>query len=827
MVLLLLIVGLLGINLLLNHYINKVVGTLLREFVQQRSGSFYEVDFDQIVYVVNDGKLYISNFEFRLNQHYVNDSTDINRAYTYEAAIPEMRFEIESYWALVAYRQLQINGIEIISPDIHLTNLHAKHRTDKISFEAGKLYQILSGYLRELQINDFLISDASFHYKSRQGASTGVFEMDEVTFEVRNFRINEQESGRTDKLFYTDDISLDIKNQIVYLKDSVHQLAFERFFVSTRKNEIRIKNLELSQRKNVSENHRHNQYNISVPDLHMSGVDFVKAYFDSNLVIDSIYVAEPVLMVNKRTNKLKGDSVRNNLMDMLLIYNEKLNVRHFELNNGHITYLDESGQTPVTYALEQISAKINDFAIDSGRNDGYGFSFGQTDLVMLNYQMNLPDNRHKVSFGEFSISSPSNLIKIKDMEVWPLATADTIAADKLFHINIPFVVLSGLDIPKTINSDTLSLDELYLENPIIRIDLKSVVKKENSKALAGLLGYTDKIRSMVGAFDMQKLSMTNASVDVSNKAHGSTQKVMASQVGFQLENVRIDQNRASDTSVLAGARLSVQMGTGDFWLASNTLHLEGFDFSSSHQKLHAAKVRFVQQDDTGEADMDINLSQVVATSLDLDKILRKKEYIIDTLQWSAAHLLFDVPNRPPEETDKNISWPSIRVGHMLGKNSGLMVKKEHLPVFGFDSLNFYLNGMRVDYKSAKQAFLPLDFDEVKFMSLKGCFLNMPENGHRLSARSLAWRHDEAVLETEKIQFRQTNNQSNWLDVDVSGIYIAGLQLQDLLKNDSFTAVIYLWTAPTSARAFTKAKKVIFDPCASTLYLLCSKASLAA
>ena len=54
---------LIGLNYIINHYVNTVVGDLIREFVHEKSNGFYKVDFENIGYILNDGRFSVTNFK--------------------------------------------------------------------------------------------------------------------------------------------------------------------------------------------------------------------------------------------------------------------------------------------------------------------------------------------------------------------------------------------------------------------------------------------------------------------------------------------------------------------------------------------------------------------------------------------------------------------------------------------------------------------------------------------------------------------------------------------------------------------------------------------
>ena len=145
--------ALIGLNILMNHYVNKIVGNLIREFVHEKSNGFYQVDFEEIVYVLNDGRFFVSQFKFDIHPDYAEDLDyeSLKQNYIYLASIPRLHIDIIEFWSIFINRKLRVIGVEIQSPDIKIVNLNKNRTPKKISFEAGNLYQALSGESKRIK----------------------------------------------------------------------------------------------------------------------------------------------------------------------------------------------------------------------------------------------------------------------------------------------------------------------------------------------------------------------------------------------------------------------------------------------------------------------------------------------------------------------------------------------------------------------------------------------------------------------------------------------------------------------------------------------------
>lgn len=132
---------LIGINFLISKYIDQVVGDLIREFVDEKSNGFYQVEFSELAYILNDGRFLITDFNFDIHpDHKETISFEaLDQSYLYAATIPRLHIDIIDFWSIFVQRKLRVIGIEVTTPTVKIINLNKSKSPKKISFEAGTL----------------------------------------------------------------------------------------------------------------------------------------------------------------------------------------------------------------------------------------------------------------------------------------------------------------------------------------------------------------------------------------------------------------------------------------------------------------------------------------------------------------------------------------------------------------------------------------------------------------------------------------------------------------------------------------------------------------
>ncbi|MCK5705294.1 MAG: hypothetical protein KAI29_29290, partial [Cyclobacteriaceae bacterium] len=478
--------------------------------------------------------------------------------------------------------------------------------------------------LNELKISDFLISDGELDYETYQGPDYDNFKIKGVTFEVKNFQVNEKANMRTDKFFYTDDISLEIKDQLLLLKDSIHKVTFDKFYISTRKNVLGFENFNLSRRDNMLTNKEtHDHYEVSVPNLKLSGIDFLSAYHNNLLLIDSIQIKKPTIDINKRGKGRQRDSTRNNLLDLAMMYHDYLTINHFNLSDAKLIFTDETKNQPKTYNIDNISAYVANFKIDTIQNSKYrnSFDFDKVELIVRDYEVTLPDSLNTVKFDEFAITSNPFEVKLKNLNIQPDLSIASSRGKSLIYANFPYIVISEFDVAKAINKDTLIIKELYIEDPDIRIIPATTKKTETQKTTPdGLFGVYTSLQSFSDLFRLNKLNIINGNFKLENPSKisalpkgGHENNIELKHINLALENIFVDKLTNTENDFFGNAELRLSLGSGFIKTAQGDIDIGNVEFTSTDGRLKIDNLNMEADSSVLHQKLNINLPELIVT----------------------------------------------------------------------------------------------------------------------------------------------------------------------------------------------------------------------
>ena len=141
---------------------------------------------------------------------------------------------MESVLRIYTDKELVVDGIEVIDPLLFMTKINPEKKPLKFGRETGELYDVISQYLELLQINYLKVRSGTVDH------SPSNFRLKAIDFDVENFEVSQR--TRRKKIFYSEAINLGVNQQSILLPDSIHELSFEGFELSTKDSILNFNN---------------------------------------------------------------------------------------------------------------------------------------------------------------------------------------------------------------------------------------------------------------------------------------------------------------------------------------------------------------------------------------------------------------------------------------------------------------------------------------------------------------------------------------------------------------------------------------------------------
>ncbi|MFT7020224.1 MAG: hypothetical protein ACJASO_002414, partial [Cyclobacteriaceae bacterium] len=231
---------------------------ILKNLIKVETDGRYAIDFEEIKLSIRDKKLIIDKLSLVPIQR---DEVD-SGAVSYEVSIDKVVIHLESLKSIYLNRELSIDSVRIIDPSLKmLTN--GRMGGGSFSTQTGDLYNLINDQLSVLRIGKFRVENADLKHEPSQ------FQLQDIAFSINDLLLD---SGLVDdKVFYSNNIVLEINKQRLLLPDSVHEIGFEKFLLSTKDSVLRFKKVFIRPTKESGVTFKGkndiNVYDVNIPML--------------------------------------------------------------------------------------------------------------------------------------------------------------------------------------------------------------------------------------------------------------------------------------------------------------------------------------------------------------------------------------------------------------------------------------------------------------------------------------------------------------------------------------------------------------------------------
>lgn len=480
-----------------------MTGLILKDLVANQSNKEYEIDFDEINISLIDKQIDIHQLKLIKSKDALTDTS----RQVYSIVVPKLELSVGSIFALYFEKSLTIQGIKIHNPDILIAKSNESAKKTSLSFETGALYNAISKYIYAFSINNLEIENAKVEYSKSEVDDFFQFIVDEIDFRVDNFLIDSVATSFGNKFLYSDRIELIISNQKYLLGDSIHNITFDEFHISTSTGDILFKNLKLLPRSGIELSQLATYYDVKIPELNFRGLDFNKAYSQNILELDSIRLLNPIIKV-KKTALINSKKEQTDLLAQSTKLFEKFQIKKLYVDNGDV---DININDQNLYRSKELNLEMESIAIDSAIIASGDFTkfFKEISIDSKTIRTYLMDSTHVLNAKHVSYSTKSAEFEINKLRVFPISqkvkTRISVVTDR--------IKLDGLASISDMLEGKISMDHIWIDNP--SVDLSTLGNKQ-SKLDSSKIEFIQYIA--IGAFSLTKgdilFTAPNANLDV-------------------------------------------------------------------------------------------------------------------------------------------------------------------------------------------------------------------------------------------------------------------------------------------------------------------------
>lgn len=773
----------------LRQYEGDLAGRLLREVVERESNGYYTVTFNDAMLSILNADIEINDFRLVPNTVVGDSTAPIN---TFEIAIPKVTLSLENIYSILFRDELTIKSVRIVDPEISMLRTNEPQKKRPFSLEAGDLYSVVSQYLKLFKIEYFQIEEGAFNYDNPTVfEDTTALEISRLNFEAKNFLLDSA-SEQLKRVFYTDEIELVIHDQALFLPDSIHKFSFGKLHLSTSDGLVRFEQIKVAPRSDIGVSFYKNPdlinlYDISVPSLHLSGVDFLKAYSENMLFIDSVSIDQPSVLINdEKEGSGNKEAVENGLSAILINYFDQVYIRSANINKARMNlHLITDGKDR-GLKLENANIKLGEFRVDSSffgtKRDSKEY-FKDIELSFDNYRAKLADSVHQVFIKHFRLSSFDNIIELDSLRSSVRQDIPIKDRPNLYLVYLPKVNLTGFDWHAIANNQMTNFGNLEVSKPEVRVNKYGANKPDQPTEKMDMAGMMDKIKPFT-----KLISFDSISVD-----QGLFHWLMDEEELFGFENVEVD---------ILGFHMdkrSLDRKDRLFFSDEIAVKFSDFDVETPDHSHHISLDEFMINTRTGDLTVDnINIrpmgkapakspitlqgsiDKIAIEDISLLNIYHEEHYILSRISLVRPNLKINKYTQAQAKEEAGFpDWLGFLSVEQFDITRGaLQYTQDEQPIVDLSRYDISLNNFTLDSVMLARKRYDHRMDDL-LLKVEDMTVHLTEIDHDLIIKSIAIDQRNSSLVTGKIDLKplKPNDSTNLFLATAEGLSLNGFDLR--------------------------------------------------
>ena len=505
----------------------------LNELINLELPDHYSVSYDDINLNIWEKKLTLENFYFSPDSLILPDSLDR----TYLLKIPELQINLASVWSIYREKQLIINGITIIDPEILIKQLKLQENPT-VTNESLNFFDIITQYLKIFEIAHLDISDANFKYAS-EAELNRAFILNDINFQLEHFLLDSNLT-RTN-FFNAKSVELIINKQLFDLPDQIHRLSFDQIRLSTNDSLLSFKNIAIQPLIDFRFVHdlegvdQHNILYVDIPLLSLNGIDYAHSYLNQDFKMDQLLVedADIRLLIQEEespTSNEKGNPISTLLTD----FAPNLNIRHIGFINNNIKLQFPQNQEDVSFRIDYLDVYELNLNPEDIYFDASHFPITSFALDISAIHLPITDMDHDLFIDYIELNSADANFNVNQINLQPSETNFSPNKDQFF-VKIPQLKVSSLNYFQLLTAPPVSIDQIQIVQPQVEIIQRG--SRTEKKAEQQNLLPSNLFKGIHQYFqDIQHLKIESATFKLDDQISIDSVHLFAQQVDFHPKN---------------------------------------------------------------------------------------------------------------------------------------------------------------------------------------------------------------------------------------------------------------------------------------------------
>lgn len=576
--------------------------------------------------------------------------------------IPELRLEGVDILKAYLQKQLLVEQVYIPEPTIALGSL-IDNKSERVNIiKSSVLYDLMKEYVELIQVQDLHLQEGGLNLAFYDPNGLITISGKRTDIQIDNFRFDSLTSSNPKRLFFADNVRVEVEEYETRLSDNIHIIRAENFVASTSAQEIQATNVAIENTRDGYTNEellvifqKKGFVQLRLAEIRLSGINFDEAYYEESLHIDSIQARAPVVSytyipqatLQSRNRKVILEQV--DIYESMAPYLQKLSVGDLQMQNGSFySFQQEDNQRMEHITLKGMSLDLHNFQLDSTAifDNQHFFYTDDIRLQVKSYQQELLDKEHSLTAQNLLLSTGQKRIEATNIRLEPkvnrtLKKQMETAGNNQYLVHLPALEIEGISFDEVFRKNRLYIEDLSLRQPTIEVHQYNSAENEKPQKINGRL--TDLKLDQLLQGNLDALTVKEARIEEGKGTYtlykdNKTLQVRSQQFEAKVENFHLQEDSLADKRPFNAHNIEVKFNAFERKLADSLhmLRIGEISYSTSKKLLEAKAVSLAprnlpnQQEEMRSAgtnllfNVSIPLSQIKgleADKLDQDSLL--------------------------------------------------------------------------------------------------------------------------------------------------------------------------------------------------------------
>jgi hypothetical protein len=613
--------------MILSFYGKTLALQVIEEIVIKESNRRYDINIESLNLNVFKRAITLTNIELtpkNSEAEVVEDNFNNN----YSLFIPSAYMQLVSVSDIFLNRELNVFRLALNKPQVKVTHFKRTSEEVVLSENTGDLYEIVSGYISSYQVRNFSIENGSLQYEVNENNDLNEYRLNKFSFFIKNFELDTIKSNDEDKIFYTDQIEFVVKNESVELPDNLHLLTFDSLKISTINSSFGLFNARLKIREKVAADLKDkleslNKYDLTIPELSVTGLDFTRAYQENRLIIEKILLADAAIKPSLILSSAETEKPDNRIIKVLNRIFDEINIHEMAIRNTSADANFRSNNWNTRFTTRSLDFLLLNVFLDSisslnGQEKPY---FQDFEIRLKNYELLLPDSIHSLASKSLFISSKEKRIMIDSAVIMPVEAQKNIQESKPYTLQIqaPGITITNLEINDFLETGRMTDAQLTIANAIATVRLNSAFTADTNQSSSAV-----KTNGFVEILHLNSLEIAESELRIFEDLKAAKPSLSLSKITSTFDNIDFfNDGIVPLEDLLSKMAYDGYIGKSTISVSGIPYHIEfeEFEFNSKLDTYEVLGVEVYSRNKDQDS-LNLGASKLSLTGLDLSKLLR-------------------------------------------------------------------------------------------------------------------------------------------------------------------------------------------------------------